>query len=1161
MGTRRAFGLLVVASISATAAVVPTVASATAPTVYAMVIGITPYSLFSEAPSGTSGNAVTITLPVSESQPLFEQYNAIHNGTAFNKFPTVDIYVSTSGSGADYRLTDAFVISLSGGSFTNSTVTATLASATAVAPAFCAGTDAACAPVGLPRLSLASSTNPSDLALATTFTASRPRYPGGPAESGTVAFSADGTSITGCETVAISSGHATCTASFFVSGAHTITATDSGDTYYLQDSATLTQTVNTTGQFLVTVSGSQVAGSTTASFVADDTPPPGTTVTGSVACTGLIGGILIDSTLAAGAYIIDASTCSGLALSGNNASAYTVAYSSGAFTVTPVSITPVTVTITGSQDVGSPTPSFTPSSSPPSGITVTGTAACTGLTGSVPIGPGLGAGSYSIDPATCSGLSLAGTAASSYVLTYASGAFTVIDRTAPVVTLTSTPTDPSSDPLPGFAFSMTDPDNTSGLSAFCSFDGAPFAPCSSPAAPGSPLVSGLHTFVVHATDPSGNQSSDAGYIWNVGTAALSSITLEINGTNFAMLTAAFSGVPTDAVTMTTPGQTATNPLLFDLRNALLHGSGNAFFSATLTISGGGRIAHIHLSHALLTRLDIPSNPDHTLGTATLEIVFESWTASFTTDTTAPTVTLTSTPTNPTNNNQPTFGFTITDPDDTTGLQAVCSFDAAAFMPCTSPEASAGPLADGSHTFAVHATDPAGNQGPDASFTWLIDATPPLITATAVNADGSTYVSNTWTHQDVTVSFACTDPGGSGVATVSGPTTLHADGANQSVSGTCVDAAGNSSSTVFAGIDIDQTPPAVTVGHTVDGAHGWNIHAPVVVAITASDATSGIAGPPTCSDTFGGVLAVTGTATSYTAAINGDGVHLITCSVADLAGNTTHATDTVLLDVAGPSISVAHVADGNGGWNVHSPVALAISAADPISGLSGAPACSDSLNGGSSTSLIVGGAGPAFSAQAVGEGAHAVNCTATSVSGITRSASDAVRIDTVAPGVVYTGNAGTYTVDQSVTITCSATDPSPGSGVAQSTCAPISGPAFIFGLGSHTFTATATDNAGNVGHGSTTFLVTVTQQSLCNLTLSFVQGSARFKSLPANIQAWINQVAYGACLHLLKASQEPLDDDSDRDLTAYQILVNVLSAFGFLTASQGATLVNLSHALD
>ena len=49
---------------------------------------------------------------------------------------------------------------------------------------------------------------------------------------------------------------------------------------------------------------------------------------------------------------------------------------------------------------------------------------------------------------------------------------------------------------------------------------------------------------------------------------------------------------------------------------------------------------------------------------------------------------------------------------------------------------------------------------------------------------------------------------------------------------------------------------------------------------------------------------------------------------------------------------------------------------------------------------------------------------------------------------------------------------------------MSGPAYSFGLGSHTFSATATDVAGNTGSGQTTFTVVVTFDSLANLVDRF-----------------------------------------------------------------------------
>jgi len=82
----------------------------------------------------------------------------------------------------------------------------------------------------------------------------------------------------------------------------------------------------------------------------------------------------------------------------------------------------------------------------------------------------------------------------------------------------------------------------------------------------------------------------------------------------------------------------------------------------------------------------------------------------------------------------------------------------------------------------------------------------------------------------------------------------------------------------------------------------------------------------------------------------------------------------------------------------------------------------------------------------------------------------INIDKTPPVVTYGGNLGTYTPDQTVNITCSATDDL--SGVDSTTCADITGPAASFAPGLNTFSATATDKAGNTGTGSTSFTVEV-----------------------------------------------------------------------------------------
>jgi beta-glucosidase len=126
--------------------------------------------------------------------------------------------------------------------------------------------------------------------------------------------------------------------------------------------------------------------------------------------------------------------------------------------------------------------------------------------------------------------------------------------------------------------------------------------------------------------------------------------------------------------------------------------------------------------------------------------------------------------------------------------------------------------------------------------------------------------------------------------------------------------------------------------------------------------------------------------------------------------------------------------------------------------------------------IDGGAWQTYTAPftITGDGTHLLEYYSTDNFGdIETTHSATVQIDTTKPVVAFSGNAGTYTPFQTVSIHCSATDPSPGSGIDPSatSCADVSGPAYSFGLGPHTFNATATDLAGNTATASTTFTVT------------------------------------------------------------------------------------------
>ena len=151
-------------------------------------------------------------------------------------------------------------------------------------------------------------------------------------------------------------------------------------------------------QIPVSVTGSQNYGSTP-TFVSNFTSPAGVNITGSVICTTVNDGTPITPTLGAGTYSIDASTCGGL--NSSDPIDDPISYVGGSLVVAPGSIA---LTASGSQTYGS-TPTFTPTFTAPSGVSVTGTLVCTTVNGGTPIDPSLApGGSYTIDGSSCSGL-------------------------------------------------------------------------------------------------------------------------------------------------------------------------------------------------------------------------------------------------------------------------------------------------------------------------------------------------------------------------------------------------------------------------------------------------------------------------------------------------------------------------------------------------------------------------------------------------------------------------------------------------------------------------------------------------------------------------------------------------------------------------------------
>jgi Tol biopolymer transport system component len=208
------------------------------------------------------------------------------------------------------------------------------------------------------------------------------------------------------------------------------------------------------------------------------------------------------------------------------------------------------------------------------------------------------------------------------------------------------------------------------------------------------------------------------------------------------------------------------------------------------------------------------------------------------------------------------------------------------LSCTPPSGSTFPI--GASAVTCTATDASGNIA-TASLTVIVrDTTPPVIDATRTPAPNA----NSWNNTDVTIDFSCTDAA-SGVASQPLDATLSVEGANQSASASCQDTAGNTVSLTVDGINIDKTPPIVTVTPSRGpDANGWYNHA-FEVTWSGNDALSGTrlcsapapyGGPDTAAGLIGG-------------------------ECADQAGNVGRATFSFRFDATPPSIAIVDPADG------------------------------------------------------------------------------------------------------------------------------------------------------------------------------------------------------------------------------------------------------------
>jgi hypothetical protein len=267
-----------------------------------------------------------------------------------------------------------------------------------------------------------------------------------------------------------------------------------------------------------------------------------------------------------------------------------------------------------------------------------------------------------------------------------------------------------------------------------------------------------------------------------------------------------------------------------------------------------------------------------------------------------------------------------------------------------------------------------------------------------------------------------------------------------------------------------------------------------------------------------------------------------------------------VDASPPSTTISLTPaspNGTNGWYT-SAVAVTVSAGDPDVAETrcaldpvAPPASFDALP-----------AGPCSLSTVSGDGQHVIYAASADTTGNKEvPVSKALKIDGTGPSVVWDAHPASYTLDQLVTIGCSASDA--GSDIASHTCGAnglVAVPASTLGVGPHTLSASATDNAGNVGSAQTSFTVIASTSGVCALLRSLVQTpppSAHGKPKP---RPDLDKTVQKACDSLAKAAAAPNAKKKAQEIKSYKAAIDKLVSERALTVTQGTALKALGDAI-
>ncbi|MCW2570814.1 MAG: Cable pili-associated 22 kDa adhesin protein, partial [Frankiales bacterium] len=454
----------------------------------------------------------------------------------------------------------------------------------------------------------------------------------------------------------------------------------------------------------------------------------------------------------------------------------------------------------------------------------------------------------------------------------------VIDRTNPVVSLDTSPLGaPSS--TDGWVFKADEPATITCVLSGTSSAGP--APCGNGSVfPGSSLADGSYTITATGTDRAGN----------TGTAS----TTYSQDTSGPVL--ALAAGPTGTGNDTTPNWkvTANGGEQVDC-SVTRNGSAVPALDGRCD-SGGYPGAGLGADGTYIltaTATDLAGNPTSTVM------------ATYVLDTVKPIITLGATgATDPTH---PSWAATV----DEAGVAAQCRLTGttgsgpydSGISACGTTYV-AGPLAQGTYSLAVTATDAAGNSAVPVTRAYTFDITAPALPSVGGDSGYSRLPTISWTAAATdtdTDHLVCVVTAPDSTATTTNPcgptpsvSLLPTDQGVWTLSVTAVDASGNASAAVTRSVTYDHTLSAIVVAPRTAPAKQPVWHVTVDPDATATCSMTGVATATDCTNKDFGVDLAGKPGAVYTLSV----------SAVDLAGNTTSTSVDYILAPDAPTVSVS-----------------------------------------------------------------------------------------------------------------------------------------------------------------------------------------------------------------------------------------------------------------